>query len=270
MNKLAVLIGVVFLILILILVGICFFKNADMSKNLPNETIYINGEEYTLTFADDFNGDKLNKAKWSLCPEYERQDVGGFWNDECVSLDGNGNLVLTAKINEKAIPISGAIRSRGKFEQEKGYFEIRCKLQNASGFWGAFWLMCDGANHVGNGAINGAEIDIFESFDVYGGGINHALHWDGYGKDHKTNSKSVYNKDLYDGEYHTFSLLWTDEEYIFYIDGEESWRLEGNVCNKKCYLKITTEFGSWAGRYVLPQLPDSITVDYVKVYEKKK
>ncbi len=239
------------------------------------DMIEINGESYELTFFDDFEGDKLNSLKWSLCPEQKRQDVGGYWHDSQTRLDGKGNLVLSADIDENGTPVSGAVRTSWKFKQARGYFEIRCKLQQSKGFWGAFWLMCDEINNVGNGASDGAEIDIFESHDVNGGGINHAIHWDGYGDSHKMISKSV-GTDCYDGEFHTFSLLWTDTEYIFYIDGEETYRLsEGDEgfpgsCEVRCYLKITTEFGSWAGKYDKDELPDSIVVDYVKVYQKSE
>jgi|GEM_PF-4816440 len=30
-------------------------------------------------------------------------------------------------------------------------------------------------------------------------------------------------KNLYDGEYHKYSFLWTSEYYVFYVDGEAVW-----------------------------------------------
>ncbi len=109
----------------------------------------------------------------------ERQDVGGRWEPSMAELDGKGHLVISADISD-GVPVSGAIRSKGRFEQTEGYFEIRCRLQSSAGFWSAFWLMCDGANSVGNGARDGAEIDIFEAYDTENKLICHALHWDGY------------------------------------------------------------------------------------------
>ncbi len=249
--------------------------STSLPENGETQVTKINGKEYQLTFYDDFNGTALNKKLWSLCPEQKRQDVGGRWDDDMVKLDGNGNLIILSDVVDST-PVSGAIRTKGKFEQARGYFEIRCKLQQASGFWGAFWLMTNDVKNIGNGAKDGAEIDIFESFSVENGGINHAVHWDGYGENHKKKSISVYNKNLYDGEFHTFSLLWTENEYVFYIDGNETYRLDKTVpgfpgsCEKKCYLKITSEFGSWAGEYDKNELPDPIVVDYVKVYKEVK
>ena len=134
--------------------------------------------------------------------------------------------------------------------------------------------MCDDVKNIGNGAVDGAEIDIFESHDTLLGGINHAIHWDGYGKYHKPLCKSNQNIQCYDGEYHTYSLVWDDEGYFFYIDGNESFRSTKDtpdfpgISERAAYLVISQEFGTWAGKYDPKQLPDSIYVDYVKVYQK--
>ena len=244
----------------------------------PADTRVINGKTYTITFKDEFDGTELDSSKWACCPESNRQDVGGKWSDSMVSVK-DGCLYLGAAIDSNGTPVSGAIRTMSKwyqvkFSQCKGYFECRAKLQSAPGFWGAFWLMDKNMNDksVGNGASDGAEIDIFESFSVAQGGINHAIHWDGYGDHHQQNAKQVYNKSLYDGQFHTFGLAWTDTEYIFYIDGKETYRV-GNaavpniICQNKLYLKLTVEFGSWAGSINKTKLPDAVVVDYVRVYQ---
>ncbi len=246
----------------------------------PGETITINGATYTRTFFDDFDGTKLDTSKWSLCPQQTRQDIGGRWSNDCTSLDGNGNLVLTAKKDGNTYK-SGAIRSRGKFEQCQGYFEMRAKLQTAPGFWGAFWLLSNSMsgslfNPVkdNNSATDGAEIDIMESNNIYSKAINNALHWDGYGSYHNKLAKENYPTNCYDGQYHTFSLLWTDTAYIWYIDGVETYRTQSNYgnwpgsCEDPCYLKVTTEFGSWAAEPVDSKLPDTFVVDYVMAYKK--
>ena len=206
----------------------------------------INGKKYVLTFVDEFEGNKLDKKKWELCPEWQRQDLGGYWDDDMVSLR-DGNLVLTASIREDGTPISGAVRSRGKF---------------------AFWLMdSDMKNEPGNGAADGAEIDIMESFDIYSGRINHAIHWDGYNEYHKSTGHEVQDPSLYEG-FHLFALEWTDTEYIFFVDGKETWRTSSpGMCENALYLKLTTEFGNWAAPLIKEQYPDEFLVDYVRVYK---
>ncbi len=232
----------------------------------PRETREINGKTYELTFSDEFEGDKLNKKKWELCPEWDRQDAGGRWDHDMTSVR-DGHLVLTASM-EDGTPVSGAVRTKGLFSQCQGYFEASMQLQHAPGFWGAFWLMDPlMKDEKGNGAVDGAEIDIMESYDAFSGGINHAIHWDGYGPDHQSESYSRHRTALYEG-FHTYALEWTETEYIFYIDGEEIWRTDyPGICENELYLKLTIEFGSWAGSYDESQLPDEILVDYVHVYQ---
>lgn len=76
--------------------------------------------------------------------------------------------------------------------------------------------------------------------------------------------------ELYQG-WHTYALEWTAEEYIWYIDGTETWRSdESGVCSKPGYLILSTEFGSWASPVIKDELPDCCRFDYVKVYKEVK
>ncbi len=161
------------------------------------------------------------------------------------------NLVLSAAISKDGTPISGAIRSLGKYEQTYGYYECRAKLQQASGFWGAFRLLNRemSLNTEGNNsAKDGVEIDIFESNSVSEGAINHALHWDGCGANHKSNATSIKNVGYYDGEYHVFGMLRNEQGYTFFIDGKQTCTLTGvtpGSCELPCNMKLSVEFGSW-------------------------
>ena len=121
----------------------------------------------TLTWSDDFEGTELDSSKWAPCPNYERSNGGAKWEDEMVELDGKGNLILKVGLNKEGKIASSGVRTVTKdyrilFAQAKGYFEIRTTLQSIPGYWSAFWLLGFGMNNVGNGAVDGAEIDIFE------------------------------------------------------------------------------------------------------------
>jgi len=68
--------------------------------------------------------------------------------------------------------------------------------------------------------------------------------------------------------FHTFGLLWTPEEYVFYVDEKETWRTSaGGVCQVPLYLKLSDEVGSWGGDVSKAKLPDRFLVDYVRVYD---
>ena len=231
-----------------------------------SELVNKNGFHCRLTFEDQFEGDSLDLTKWAYCPEQRRQDVGGYWNNAMTEVRG-GNLWLWAKIDENGKPISGAIRSLGVFEQAYGYFECRMMFPKTTGFWGAFWMMCGNVGKVDGSAVSGAEIDIIESGECPRKGVNHAIHWDGYGEAHKSVAHVFKAPELYEG-WHTYALAWTKDEYIFYVDDRETWRTsEPGICVLPGYLKLTTEFGSWAAPIVPEELPACCRVDWVKVYE---
>ena len=68
--------------------------------------------------------------------------------------------------------------------------------------------------------------------------------------------------------FHDYSLLWTPTEYVFYIDGKETWRTKaGGVCQVPLYIKLSDEVGDWAGDIKKVKLPDEFLVDHVRVYD---
>lgn len=242
-------------------------SGSDNTEN--NADIRVGGNDYKLTFSDEFEGNALDETKWSLCPQQERQGAGGWWDDSMTALDGNGNLVLSvSKREEDECVISGAVRTKGKFEQAYGYYEIRCTLPPVEGAWCAFWLMGETVGKVGNGGRDGTEIDIMESPYYPQSAINQTLNWDGYGVHHKYEGKKVYGENLYEG-FHTYGLEWTEEEYIYYIDGKETWRTEGGgICENPLYMKVSVEIGPWVCALNEEALPSEMVVDYVRAYEK--
>jgi len=232
-----------------------------------NTEMTLNGLQYRLSFEDTFEGDALDTAKWKLCPEQRRQDAGGYWADSEVSVH-DGNLWLRARIREDGVPVSGAIHTRGIWEQAYGYFECRMTLPRTTGFWGAFWMMCGDVFKVDGSAVSGVEIDVIESGECARRGVNHALHWDGYKPgQHKSVSHVIPNvPELYEG-WHVYGCQWTKTDYVFFIDGRETWRTsEPGICERPGYMKLTTEFGSWAAPVVPEELPDFCRVDWVRAW----
>ena len=134
------------------------------------------------------------------------------------------------------------------------------------GHWAAFWMMCPGVNRVGDEGRDGTEIDIVE-MPWRDGKVTMNLHWDGYGKAHKSAGTNFTRPELAEG-FHDYGLLWTPEQYVFYVDGHEVWRSKaGGVSQVPEYLKLTEEIGSWGGDIKKADLPDYFEVDYVRVYE---
>ncbi|MCQ2574445.1 MAG: glycoside hydrolase family 16 protein [Treponema sp.] len=232
--------------------------------------------DYEEVFFDDFDGENLNLSNWGRCPEWQRQDHGGYWKNDCSYLK-DGNLVLEARRGPEHLE-SGAIRSRGKFMQVGGAYQIRFKAEKKSGLWSAFWLMYGGKPVVDGTAKTDGEIDIFEIISNDHGMqyLNSATHWDGYEPgNHK--SKGVRYKitdDFYD-KWHTVTFFWGNEYYVSYLDDSEVPYWKGKVseyggpAETPHYIKITSEFGKWNGPVKDEELPSYFLVDWVKAYKRK-
>ncbi len=224
------------------------------------------GREWKLVWHDEFNGDRLDESKWETPPDAPRRDA--WWMRKAVSLDGRGNLVIkTFKDGDRYV--DGCVRTRGKYEHAFGYYVARIRLQKQAGHWPAFWLYNVSEGNLGDGGRNGAEIDIMEK-PWLDDRVNHAIHWDGYGKEQQSAGEVARVAGLMEG-FHTYGLLWTPKEYVFYIDGKETWRTDaGGACRVPLYIKLSDEVGDWAGDIKKVALPDEFLVDYVRVYDVEK
>jgi beta-glucanase (GH16 family) len=221
------------------------------------------GKTWKMVWHDEFEGGKLDETKWEAPPDGKRRD--GWWMRKAISLDGKGNLVLST-FKESDRYIDGCVRTKEKFEHAFGYYVARVELQKQPGHWSAFWLFNDCVNKVGDEGRDGTEIDIYEK-PWLDNRVQQTLHWDGYGKEHKTEGKVVESPNVMNG-FHTFGLLWTSDEYVFYIDGKETWRTKaGGVCRAPLYIKLSDEVGDWGGKIAEAKLPDHFSVDYVRVYD---
>lgn len=234
------------------------------------------GAQLKLSFSDYFDGTTLDPKKWKIRGDQKR--FNGFWLKKNVTLNGKGHLHLTTSRdidleNGETSYAGGAIQTKGRFEQTYGYFIARAQLQQASGdgYHCSFWLQSDGTGDTSDagalGGRNGTEIDVIEKFRK-DGNIQHALHWDGYGKEHAKANFSFPWPGITDG-LHTFAVLWTPDHYTFYIDGVKTWTTTlGGVSQVPAFIRLTTEFSEgWNGNIAdAKSLPDTFKVDWVRAY----
>lgn len=251
--------------MIVVFVFVLFlFTKVHLVQALPTlET----GYNWNMVWNDEFEGSIIDQNKWRVLGDEVRRD--GWWVKSGSTVD-QGNLILSTKfnlINNRYE--SGAVDSFGKFEHKFGYYEAKIKFAKKVGHWGAFWLHTWWVSTVGNEGKDGTEIDIAEK-PWTNDHIQQTLHWDGYGADHKFEVNSIDWLGISDG-FHVFGLEWNPDEYIFYIDGKESWRTKGGgVSQVPEFIMLTDEVGTWIGNINKNELPDYMYVDYVRVYDKIK
>lgn len=83
---------------------------------------------------------------------------------------------------------------------------------------------------------------------------------------------------MYDG-WHTYGLLWTPEQYVFFVDGVATWKtVGGGVSQVPGQVRLTNEVrkeGSTNTAWGVPQrvfdamknAPAEFVIDYVKIYQ---
>ena len=92
------------------------------------------------------------------------------------------------------------------------------------------------------------------------------FHWDGYGQDHKSQGHVAKVPGVMHG-FHTFGLWWKSDEYIFYVDGKETWRTR-RAASAKCRSTCCSATKSATGQATSPRRnSDQFLVDYVRVYD---
>jgi beta-glucanase (GH16 family) len=232
---------------------------------------------YELVWHDEFEGEELDATKWkpwALGPRRDAVNVA-----DAATLDGEGCLVISTRRAERGgetVYESGGVWTEGLYEPTFGYLEARIRLQTQIGHWSAFWLNCSPMGEpVGDPHAGGVETDIMEFHRRMrdGTAVQHNLHWDGYGDAHKSRGREVSVQGLAEG-FHTFGVLWTAEEYVFFVDGVETLRVreaEGGAISRRAeYLILSLEVGDWAGDIAGADLPDGMVVDWVRVWEKRE
>ena len=248
----------------------------------------IDLDKYKLVFSDEFDGDALNTNLWRV---HNAAGVrkGGYWTLDQASVE-NGSLVIRTQYKEDGEFGSGwytsGLETRGRFEHTYGYYECRCKLPKGQGMWSAFWLINSNVNKTNGHAREGAELDVFESpYYFLPGKLSHLvtsnIHYNGY--ELQTKYKNVVISRLPNDPYenfNTYGMLWTPEEYIFYVNGYEVGRSAfGGVSEQPEYLILSCEVDGaaatptygWSGRIDrnkdLDNFCPEFCVDYVRVYD---
>ena len=249
---------------------------------------------WRLTWEDDFEGTAgslPNPANWVY--DLGRGPNGDGWgnmelqnytnNPENVSLDGQGNLAITA-ISEGGSYTSARIKTKGLFEQTYGRVEARIKLPYGPGIWPAFWML--GANIDEVPWPGCGEIDIMEFKGQEPNVVHGTIHGPGYSKDVPI-SKSFGFEDLrLDLDFHIYAIDWDEESINFFVDDILYFQVKPNdLVNRQ--LKPRDASGEWVfdrpffillnvavgGTFVgfptrLDIFPQTMLIDYVRVYEE--
>lgn len=222
---------------------------------------------YELVWQDEFEGLQIEQDKWNFRAEGTVRALATV-SRRTIKLDGRGHVAISVIKDDDGKYYVGQLGTQGLFETTYGYFECRASMNSQLGPHVAFWLQSPDMGQGGEPAVNGAEIDVFEYHRRTPGLVYHTVHWGGYGQNHRQEGAEIPVAGIETG-FHTFGLEWTPDEYIFYVDGKETWRTRTAVSRRAQYLILSTELTGWGGDPVRSQFPDEVVFDYVRVYKPK-
>lgn len=237
---------------------------------------------YSLIWNDEFNGTQWSTKTWTLRYPGARDKGPGWVSADAVTLNGKGQMLLTSREEDSKI-LNANIGTDKSFRHTFGYWEARLKFQQLDGQHGCFWLQSNVAKIPGDARASGVEVDVAEYFGPgrkdSGLGVN--VYWMAADKKMKREGGIVnLDKVLSVGTgkkqaklnetFHTYGLLWTAEEYVAYVDGEEVFRTKEGVSHQPAFAVFSLFSADWeVARLDRSKLPDSLIVDYVRVYDPK-
>lgn len=262
-----------------ILVGVSFL-GCDSGEETPG-SVYK-----TLVWSDEFDGTTGDAPN----PDFWVNDIGtgsgGWGNNELqyytnrpqnVSLDGRGNLVITAiKENFQGSGYTSArIKTKGLKEFKYGRIEARLKTPFSQGLWPAFWML--GADIDEVGWPQTGEIDVMELRGQQPRIVVGSVHGPGYSGGNAISETFELVDSRFDTEFHVFAVEWGPDNIDFFVDNRLYHRITPKslpanaewVFDKPFFLLLNVAVG---GNFVgapsaNSRFPQTMTVDYVRVYQ---
>jgi beta-glucanase (GH16 family) len=224
---------------------------------------------WKLTFDDEFDGKRLDLKKWNPNDPngWERNNELQAYVTNAFEM-GGGFLRIRAEKREAFYSgkqrsiTSGMMTTLGKFSQEYGRFEIRCRAPKGKGMWPAFWLMPAAGEWP-------PEIDVLEILGHEPKKVYMTHHYrDTQGK-HQSHGGSWSGPDFSTG-FHEFAVEWSSQRIVWFVDGTERFRSEDAVPKERMYLLLNLAVGGdWPGNPdAQTKFPAALEVDYVRVYQK--
>jgi len=241
---------------------------------------------FRLVFQDEFDGPEGQKADaktWT----YETGGTG--WGNsqlefdtdraENASLNGKGQLEIVARKESymgKSYT-SARLKTQGKFEHSYGRYESRMRIPDGQGVWPAFWML---GTDIGSASWpTCGEIDIMESIGRERGIVHGTLHGPSYSGGNGIGAAyTLPNNQNFADDFHVLALEWEKDAIRWYVDGKlyqtrtakdlpsgARWVFDHNFF----ILHNLAIGGQWPGNPdASTAFPKTLSVDYVRVYEK--
>jgi beta-glucanase (GH16 family) len=256
-------------------------------------------DAWTLSWADEFDGERFDDTKWShdIWPARKVNDEDQAYTSRRRNLRlEDGMLVIEAHREDYqgARYTSARVHSSGKGDFLYGRFEVRARLPRGKGTWPAIWMLpsdpfryatsCGpGEDWQGSSSCdawpNSGEIDIMEHVGYQMGHVHGTVHNEAYYWLKWEQRKGRILVPDVDEAFHVYALEWTPERidafvddtlYFSYVNEHDGWR--SWPYDQAFHLILNVAVGGMWGRAgggiddaIFPQ---RMLVDYVRVYHR--
>lgn len=244
----------------------------------------VTPDAWTLVWSDEFDG----PAGQAPDPTVWTPEVGGDgWGNqqlefntdrtENAALDGDGNLVITARREafQGNSYTSARLSTMGAVTAEQGRIEARIQLPVGAGIWPAFWMLGESFPEVGWPQCG--EIDILEYRGQEPAIVHGTVHGPGYSAGQGITGRTAVAGGGLHRDFHVYAIEWDADAIRWFVDdlhyhtvtrddlpGAAPW-----VFDAPHFLILNIAVG---GTFVGPVaadtvFPQAMRVDYVRIYE---
>ena len=262
------------------------FVSGASCVDKKKENLESNQAQYQLVWADEFDYVGLpDLTKWSYDTDGNEYGWGNhedqFYTSERMEnaevKDGKLYINAIREVYEDKEYTSARLITKDKGDWLYGKFEIKAKLPEGRGMWPAIWMLPTDWEYGGWPASG--EIDIMENVGYMPDTIIASAHTKTYNHRIGTQkSDSIYLPTCYD-EFHVYQLEWEPDQYKVSVDDIHyfTFKNEGTGSNewpydKRFHLLLNVAVGGdWGAAKGIDEsiFPQSMVVDYVRVYQKK-
>lgn len=241
---------------------------------------------WKILFRDEFDTQVLNRGHWTVCYWWDNTGCTNLGNNELEwYLPENvtvrdGALHLTAQkktvtgSDDATYPYTSGMVTTGpvsskagassaRFTFQYGFVEARVRVPKGTGLWPAFWMLPVDMTSK-------PEIDVMEILGDQTSLNKMHLHYLDASGEEVSPGQDWQGPDL-SADWHIYAVDWQPDRVIWYVDGVETWRMEGTsqLLTKREYLLFNLAVGGdWPGDPGPDTVfPATMDIDWVRVWQ---
>lgn len=241
---------------------------------------YCQHKPWKLIWQEEFSKDGApDTSKWTFTGRGTSPWDCYCTDDPTTAIVKHGKLYLSGIVSKNPSDTApyqtGCIETRRKFFFKYGKIEVRAKVPQAQGSWPAIWLMPE--KSVYGGWPKSGEIDVMEHlnhdsifYQTIHSGYTHI-------EKHTQNPPHGSTAPINPHKFNVYGMQWYPDRIELYINGKKTFtypKLKDGPksqwpFDQSFYIILDQALGGWPGLIKKEELPATMEVDWIKVYQQK-